>query len=557
MLRTNAVTWLLLGLVIWLSHFLQIRSFGFYEDDYSLVAPFITAPTGEDVALMWRRFTMTAQGRPVGFFAAVLFSRVGYELGGVAGIYALAFLLIWFNAVMLHRLVGHCLPEYPRAAIVAALVYALYPADTTKILLTHSLILQVSVAFLLAACLLYLHRRYFFSYLVICGSLLSYESGFITFLAAPLLSGSGVDRSWRNLLRHMVVMGCILAVAAVLRSLSREARIAELSLVKAASLASLSFVIGPAMNVMLFFRAVSVSVWEYSGFLLPLACFLLTGAMLALCPEKNNDSDLSGRTQLLSNSGQWREIDVKLTKLLVAGLAMLGASYLLSFTHFPPTAAVGRMTSVHLCASVAGALTAASCWQIMYNACRNYWQRWLTLTLLVVSFALLAGYHGNIQSDFAASWRYQKSFWRQVTTLCPDLSDGTVIWVKRGSLPQTTYIQTNSWADLIVLRKIYRFPAEWKHPPRLVMVDKLEELVRVGKNGLVWDVPAAYWAPHSEAVPHGNVILLEARGERLQRVNSNPAVQGSEIVLKPLAPDLQTHFPRTAAYTCLIESELQ
>lgn len=557
--RTPLATCLLLGLVIWLAHFYQIRFFGLYEDDYALIAPYMKAPTGEVLALLLKR----AQGRPVGFFAAGLLTRLGYGFGGITGIYILGFLLIWFNAVSLYRLIRFCLPEYPQTATVAALTYALYPADTTKILLTHSLILQVSVACLLIASYLYVKRRYFASYLVICGSLLSYESGFATFLAVPLLAMTRWDSDWRKVVRHFAVMGCLMATAVAARTVSGEGRIAELSLFNALSLASLSVIIGPLANIKLYFRALAESFKDGAYFWIQFGCFLSSMILLGYDSVTSRNGNCSGFNK---NPGwnpfpwvkdRWGGVDPNLVMMLFAGLSMLGASYLLSFTHFPPTAAYGRMTSVHLCASVAGAVTTAACWQLLMSFFRSGWLRWLAVIVLALSFSLLAGYHGIIQTDYAASWRNQKHFWRQVTTLAPDLHDGTVIWVLGGGLPQTKYILTSSWADIIVLRKIYRFPREWINPPRLLIVESLDQIVRNEPRGLIWDVPAALWSRHSELIPQGNVILLEERNGRLERVKINPIVQGLEIQLQP---ELQHHageFPRTELYSSLIESELK
>jgi len=556
--RTHVVTWLLLGGVIWLAHFYQIGSFGFYEDDYALIAPYMKAPTGDVVELLLKR----AQFRPVGFFAAGLLTKLGYGFGGITGIYILAFLLIWFNAVSLYRLIRFCLPDYPQAATVAALTYALYPADTTKILLTHSLILQVSVAFLLTASYLYMKRRYVASYLVICGSLLSYESGFVTFLALPLLAMTKWDRDWRKVARHIVVMGCLLATAVAVRKILGEGRIAELSILKALSLASMSVIIGPLVNVKLFFQAMGESFRQVTNYWIQFGCFLSSMILLIFNSVTSRSGSCSGFSEDLRWNpfpwvkGRWGGFDPKLVMMLFAGLSMLGASYLLSFTHFPPTAAYGRMTSVHLCASVAGAVTTAACWQLLMSFFRSGWLRWLAVIVLALSFSLLAGYHGIIQTDYAASWRNQKHFWRQVTRLVPDLRDGTVIWVLGGGLPQTKHILTSSWADIIVLRKIYRFPREWINPPRLLIVESLDQVVRNEPRGLVWDVPAALWAPHSELIPQGHVILLEERNGRLERVKKNPIVQGMEIQLQPDLLHHANEFPHTELYSSLIESEL-
>ena len=86
-------------------------------------------------------------------------------------------------------------------AAVGAAVFCLFPADTTKILLTHDFQLQPSLTFALLAGLAYAAGRRPLAYVVSAGALLSYENGFLALFALPLF----VRRWDRSLPRALLV----------------------------------------------------------------------------------------------------------------------------------------------------------------------------------------------------------------------------------------------------------------------------------------------------------------------------------------------------------------
>src|SRR5207302_4136088 len=98
-------------------------------------------------------FTSLPQGRPLGFFLPDLLSFIGDKLGGLPAIYLIGFLVVTLNTFLCYRLLRVRVPPAP--AVVGAAVFCLFPADTTKILLTHDFQLQPSLTFALLAALAY------------------------------------------------------------------------------------------------------------------------------------------------------------------------------------------------------------------------------------------------------------------------------------------------------------------------------------------------------------------------------------------------------------------
>jgi hypothetical protein len=73
------------------------------------------------------------------------------------------------------------------AAAVGAAMFCLFPADTTKILLTHDFQLQPALTFALLASLAYAAHRRWLAYPLAACALLSYENAFLALFALPLL----------------------------------------------------------------------------------------------------------------------------------------------------------------------------------------------------------------------------------------------------------------------------------------------------------------------------------------------------------------------------------
>jgi hypothetical protein len=183
----------LLALVTWVAYFLHFRQFGLYEDDYFFVGEVF----GSDPSVLSQRLGYYAswpQGRPIGFLLPNVLALVGSKLGGMHALYLLGFAIVLLNSFLFYLLLSR---RFSRTiAVLGALSFCLFPADTTKILLTHAFQLQPSLTFLLLASICYLDGRRLLAYLLIIGSLLSYESTFVVFFEIPLLGARWTRELW-------------------------------------------------------------------------------------------------------------------------------------------------------------------------------------------------------------------------------------------------------------------------------------------------------------------------------------------------------------------------
>jgi hypothetical protein len=518
-LREPPIALALSALLVWTAQFHHFRDFGLYEDDYW----FVSQAMGKDLSYVLGRFTTAftrlPQGRPFGFFLPDLFSFVGDKLGGLAAIYLIGFLIVTLNTFLCYRLLRLRVPV--AAAAVGAAVFCLFPADTTKILLTHDFQLQPSLTFALLASLAYAAERRPLSYALGACALLSYESGFLALFALPLFVRPWARSTPRILAKHAAVLIGILLVVVLARFAIGEGRATE----SAGGVATLvpmllgSLVLGPARSLAAMFYGPIKAIpgWDTETRIIAVLALAGSGVLLWLLSAPRARLGAPRRDVL---------------QVGAAGLAMLIVGYGFAFTHFPPNAIVGRGTSVHLGATLGMAvLAAAVAWFLLALRAR------LGSVLIAAYLAVAVGYYVTIERDFIRSWQLQRAFWQQVVACCSDLQDGTVLIYELSSSDEPTFIFTNSWADPLILRQTFAFPSEWSNPPRLFGLTQWLDRVYPEGDHLVWWVPGASWDEHWEVFPQDNIILLRRAPDGvLRRVLGPIDIAGQSVCLKPTAP---------------------
>lgn len=535
---------LFLAGVVWLAHFAAAGSFGLYEDDYL----FIGDAFGRDASYLIERlqvFRSLPQGRPIGYFLPQLLSFVGDHLGGLRVVYLLAYGVVALNTLLCYALLRRGARAPAFAALAGALMFGLYPGDTTRPLLTHAFQLQPSLTFFLLASLAYLSGRARLSYVLILGSLLAYESPFTLFFGVPLLQPGPWDRArLRRLARHAAVLVLLLAGAVGLRLLVGETRAVESTGAVGPLLPRvlLSLVVGPAraLAMLLYGPLVWLPTWSLAMALSAAVAFASTTLLLRATAKRALEDAPTwpargrlGRIETLAERGgvpSWA------LRLLLVGAVLLVLAYALAFTHYPPNAVYGRGTSVHLAASVGMAVLFAGAAGALHGLIRRLGlPAVLAPALLAAYVALTVGYHQVAQRDFATAWALQQAFWRDVVRLAPDMGEDTLLIFARDTPDETTFIQVNSWADPLVLDLSFEFPGQWQRPPRLFTLSLAGLEARVEPDpggGLRWWVPAARWEEHWEALPEGNVILLRREAGRLVRQEGTITLAGRPFELK-------------------------
>jgi hypothetical protein len=539
---------LLLAAVIWLAHFVHFHSFGLYEDDYTHISP----PLGwglVDYLNSLKVLVYWPLGRPLGYFLNFSLAFVGGKLDGLGGLYLMDYAIQVVNAALFYFLLMRM--NLGRSAWLGAVLFAITPVITTQSFLMHGLGQEyVSLMFVLLAFHLYLSNRNALAHVVSLACLLTYETPYTVFLAAPLLRVPWDRMLPGKLARHVALwLGGLVAVVAV-RTAMGEGRVLEAGAGTVGSLGIVyrivvsglwgplvalgTFIGGPAWTISHWrpdLTAVALISLPIFGFALHRTMFGRVSAGTGM-PRRPHEKDFDAAPGEPLGSARRQDLE-----RIAGGLALLGTAYLFSFTHFPPTATYGRLTSVHLAATIGVSLlvTYLGSFFIRMFASRG----WGTFAIGLISLylSLLVGYRFLIQRDFAKAWRNEQRFWTAVTERVPDFADGTMIFVLDKDLPSSRFIKSNSWTDPVILSQLYKFPASWKQPPRLFTVTSDWTETIVWDDGhLKWRLPAP-WSDRWEVLPDSNVVVLRWKAGDLVRQRGVIEIHGAELHLRPLPSD--------------------
>lgn len=560
--RTGA--YVLLAVTTWVAFFIYSPRFGLYEDDYACVG-LTMGMDGTQLAQKIAHDTVVLhQGRPIGFAFVRSLSYLGNKVGGLWCIYVLGFLVVAANSILFYELIRRGFPEL--LALFAGLVFCLFPGDTTKGLLTHNLILQPALMFMLVASHLYLAGKKKTAYIVVLGSLLSYESAFLPFLAVPLLQrkwDKGLLRTWAT---HAAVFIGLLAAVLVVRGLWGEHRVGGLSLVD-----GVEFIwgmgLGPVVSASSFGLApVAVAVVILKGelnVLLALAgatalfFFYLRRGRTPVGPAEPpvtvswRGKALVGRFSVEAPQGT-----LDAFRAFAIGLFTMPLAYALAFTHFPGFPLRGRSTSVHLAATVPAALLCGALLYALYCFCRARRLRTLGTLAIAAYLASLVAYGVHAQRDFVRSRDNQRRMFTSVVKQCPDLADSTLIFVEGSRLWDSPYVKAYSWSNPIVLQQLFRFPSTWNRPPRLFVVsDECVRGIKVEDGCTMWFMPAGLWESHWVELPQGNLIVFKLVEGELVRSFEPVYINGTEFPLKQIPPGEPVRYEKGHLYDYLISDE--
>jgi len=555
---------LCLVLTVAVAHFLRLPDFGLYEDDYYFVGEPLGWSLSQAVEAVASAFTGWPNGRPVGEAVPRFLSFVGGSLLGLPGVYLLGFAVIAANALLSWRVATRLLPPLP--ALVVALVFVLFPADTTRIFPTYALQMNVAQAFALLAADRLLARRTLAAMPFFALVLLTYETPSVPLFLVPLLAGSGWTLAWRRWLSTWAAMSTAILSALAARLAMGEARVVEAVESGLPSLLG-KVAAAPFLGVSTSARLMATRPLDALSSLRPtewLAVLVFATALAGLTSRLTlgNGAERADTAPSRPRSADPREpgpapaVGSPSWTLFVGLLAWL-AAYALAFTHWPPVAESGRATSVHGAATLGASLTAGALVWWLGRAARHTLPRSVLRAGIIVFCSLLVGFHLTVQRAFAESWVAQRALWRQVVALCPDLEEGTVIFIRPRGIPFSPMAFVSSWADPLVLELIFRFPREWSSVPRAFALDSEVTASFHEVDGVVrWRVPNATWRARVVELDPENVIVLRSEQGRLQRVRGKTSVNSIEIPSKRRGRSTVDSLPRGPLFALLLGDDL-
>lgn len=534
---------LLVSFAVVAAHFARLPQFGLYEDDYWAIAPHLYEPLGQLWDRLVSNFTAWPTGRPLNHFLPAALASLGSRLGGLRGVYAIAAAWLALNGALVYLIVRRITSE--AAAIVAALAYVVFPADSTKILLTHAAHVQGAMTFLLAGTLLWMRggTARVASYPVAALALLSYETAFLPFLVLPLLRPSDRRTTLRTWTVHLLACAAILAVIAAVRLGTGDERAitAAHETGRSAHRILTSLVIGPGTSGRMLLAAVARG-WRRIDLYAAVACALTVLGFVAVIrrarPASSPPAGVAARWPTwLAPEGD-APCSIPWWWLLASALVAWSASYALTLSDFsyPPTQTVGRLTSTHVAAGWPVCLVVAA----LYEGARRRGRplAWGATVVFAAWLASMVAYHHFLQREYARTWVAEKAFWRQVVTLAPDAGAGWTVIVDGVPVEASPVICTNSWSDYEVFHLIFTpgvdaRGAAFSHlgylgGPSLVRFQRVDGHVE-------WR--PEYWGGPSRRIDENRLVLLRDDRGALRRVGELRTPAG------PLAASLS---PRVA-----------
>lgn len=549
-----------LSVITFIANYFYLNGFGFYEDDYYHITVHIKNNLSEVLSFAGIRLTNWFKGHPFAFFPSA-FTFLGMRLGGIQALYILGYLILVLNSFLMYKILKKINPASEVFAVAGAIMFCLFPANSTKIFLTYSFTLQTSLTFLLVSSLFYLSDKKILSYIVITGALFSYEPAFMVFFGVPLLKLKW-DKDFRiELLKHMSVLFSILMIVLLIRYFMVEERIIYVTRNFPGFANDLVYgiVFGSVNVIRSFISSPLASIRDFSFTFLP---FILISILLIIfsfhsnykAESKSNGNNINSENTEVKES----ELYSRSIKLLIISLVLISFSYTIPLVKQSIFTTAGSMSSVHTASAFGGSILFASVCLYFFELLNRKKLQFIASTGIAIYLSLLVCYNILIQKDYVQSWKNQTSFWTDVKNLSTDVTDNTLIFVIQAEgkrLPQTKYIQSNSWTDPIIFRQIYQFPEYWKKPPRVFLLnDKWENKIEVRDNMLEWKVPQVTWDAHNEFLPDSNVIILKTGvDKKLSRDYSSLEIKGKILNLRPKdSPEFKS-WKKGVLYNYLIE----
>jgi hypothetical protein len=553
---TTPLTILLLAFLYWVARYWSIRTYGLYEDDLTFIPAAIAMKAGELINFIFVYIThLYGHSRPLQNSFIYFFSYVGWHLAGLTGIYLMGYLITTFNIGLFFTLLRRV--SHSSFALIAALVYALFSADTTQVFLTHSLGIQPALTFFLLACHLYLSNRKAAAYLMALLILFTYETPYLMFLAVPLLKKEWNRRVVREWVQHGAITGALLAAVFALRRIFQTGEVVDLALGQIISISLRNSIQGPLYNLRMFtansHHALKVflnpaNIQNYAVFLtLTVLVFVVLAAVLTRLARHQS------LTRPILRPAFTQEFKL-IAWMAAAGVILLILAYPLTLTT-DPSSTVGRGSRVHT-AGVVGAAVLAACaiWSALHLA--NIFHLKVLVSILAAAWmASQAAYGFTIQDEYRQAWLYQRQFWSELLPLVQDAGRGAVILVEGSKLPETNQIDANTWNVPRILSQIYHFPDGWRQEePRVyLLVPGWETYLDNGGGSFLLDYhtvaspPALYGS-----VSSANVIFVDSRGGKLERGPGTLTIGSQIYSLAPAAKPVLSGLLHQELFSLLI-----
>lgn len=590
--QTHEVVLYVLGLMVfaWIVRYWHFQSYGFYMDDLTRIPRVFEISTSELGRLVANSFYLGGLlSRPLHASFIYTFSFLGAQFGRIEALYVIAFSIYALNIVLFFLFVRR-VANNPMA-VIASILFIVFPADTTQIFLTQAFGIQPSITFLLLGFHAYLSNRLPWAYTLVFLSLLTYEAAFAIFLVAPLLSRPA-DKPARSIwLRHLLILSGLMVFGFLLRYIEGDQELRGLGSLSTLWTLVRHIILGPLVSLgsfifrpietffimrtdifyglrevsPLFARVFSISRLdgsvEYLGMLHTDIRWIVGAAIVFLVPILMKVSYQSRKTRAVGQAYEGESyglVDkplarISINRLFISATLMLILAYPLILV-IPEYTIRGRNTRVHYAAVLGASLLLAL---VIYSIWRRMAGKtgWIARAGLIAALlAFLIGSAFIVQLDYRNAWDYQQTFWKALLPVIEDVENGEVVMVDPQGLIDSWQIEANTWNLPRVLPQLFSFPAGVEDPPRVYRLLEGWEL-EMGEF-IVLDERTTQAPPSLfTTVDPKNAAFIEMSSGLPVRLSELILEDGSVVTFKVPSSDHHMSYPTTKLFEFLIKDD--
>jgi len=358
---------------------------------------------------------------------------------------------------------------------MGAILFGLYPADTTQLFLTHAFGEQPALSFLLLGLIFYIKNKRWLSWVFAILTILTFETPFFVFFVAPLLNKNWNKKLLKSFYTNATVLILILLLVFVFRIYTGDGRV--ISLISGSNYTDIAqntisnLFLGPYTSLSAFWGFISRINFSSKRVLvsmvlaIPILLVVFRKKGLGFCCVEAGQNGCIPNVEFKIQNNKYPWI------LLIIGLVFLMISYLGSFTYYPAIALLGRATRVHIAGTLGGSFLVSILVYIVLGIFKDLkFRKYIAQVVFLSYLVLLVGYRVSIQEEYIRANEIQKWFWSNLVQLIPDAGKDTLIIVPNGKIPQTGAIFANSWADLYYLENIFQYKNVYP-PPRVFSME--------------------------------------------------------------------------------------
>ncbi len=554
--RNDFIIYVFFGILIWTTYFLRYKEFMPISDDYYMISEIRDSWT--DLFIMLKNVFLSwgDEGRPLGKFFRVIITKSFYDNFGFHSLYIFNFLINLINAILFYKLMNKFGPSL--FSILCTLIFILYPALASKILIITSQHLQISLFFFSISILMYITHKKFSAYIFCLISLMVYENFLVGIIFLPIFRlvyiGNYKNILKRNFIFEFILHNIIILGYFLFRILYSPGRIDKISnltalekLLRMFNASLVGFYVSLESFITRVGFVINESLFDANFFIIVI--FILIIILLSLCYKDIIIKDKSNNQ--INN----------LLFLVIISLIIWLLSYVLYITpnRYPPIFKFGRISDVHFPTMFFASIVIGTFLYKLLIIFKNEQIKNFFLIVISLYISFLSGFQIIIQNRLVESAKLQKTIWSKIIINSLDADFNDVIIIENLDRINRYYYSKHSfanfaWTNPIILDLIYSKTKKIDSPITFSLKQFLKQSEIRNKELYYCKLP---WMEKSNILKDNNVILLNInKDESIIRRNGTWTFKGKKIKLKSSSKKLYINITKGTLFDIFLKDYL-